>query len=173
RMSPVRTTKTSRMTEPNSEQRQRARKLIQDVIRGLREGNIRMAQRNLNKPYRPRMEIYDNPESPNIVATFELPGVKIEDISTSVMHDRLVIQGARYSRHKPNQHPSIRSHPSPAASDMDVEADTHAKLFPCDELRYGKFYRAIPLPPGVTVSSISARLLEGLLTVTWPRSATG
>ncbi|KAJ6531061.1 hypothetical protein B0H19DRAFT_1327052 [Mycena capillaripes] len=41
------------------------------------------------------MDLYDNPDSRSIVATFELPGVKIEDTSITVNQGILVIQGQR------------------------------------------------------------------------------
>ncbi|KAJ7683344.1 hypothetical protein B0H17DRAFT_890454, partial [Mycena rosella] len=96
-----------------------------------------------------RMDIFDNPASRGVVATFEVPGVKVSDISVSVSQGTLLLQ-------------------NPQANGL-----SSAHLFPCQELRYGTFRRAIPLPSGTTVSPIAqcAILAEGLLTVAWPRSS--
>jgi HSP20 family protein len=113
------------------------------------------------------MEVYDDPDSPNIVATFELPGVPIREIKISVKQGVLMIYGERHARYSPmavaNRHPSVRAAPSrPAeAGAMDVDRDSaaedaHAKLFPVEELRYGRFQRAIRLPTGVDVSFVFA-----------------
>ncbi|KAJ6588382.1 hypothetical protein B0H19DRAFT_882990, partial [Mycena capillaripes] len=112
-----------------------------------------------------RMEVYNDPDSPNIVATFELPGVKNADITIAVKQGVLLLQGERRPRYRRNRHPSVRA---------------HARMFPFEELRYGEFRRAVRLPPGVDVtvltllypqnSCISASLSDGLLTVSWPRS---
>ncbi|KAJ6613561.1 HSP20-like chaperone, partial [Mycena sp. CBHHK59/15] len=99
-----------------------------------------------------RMEVYNDPDSPNIVATFELPGVKNSDVSISVKQGMLLIQGQRHPRY-----------PSRARAEAD------SRYFPFQELRYGSFRRSLRLPSGADTSSITASLSDGLLTVSWPR----
>ncbi|KAF7343429.1 SHSP domain-containing protein [Mycena venus] len=181
RMSPTRTVKSSRMSNPNSDQRQAARRMVQGIFRAIREGNLRVVHPDPKAPFKPRMELYDNPDSANIVATFELPGVKISDLSISVKQGVLLIHGERRARYIPHRHPSVRGHSQAQAEagDMDVDSPTssesaaHARLFPLEELRYGEFRRAIRLPPGADTSCINASLSDGLLTVSWPRSLLG
>ncbi|EPQ51917.1 HSP20-like chaperone [Gloeophyllum trabeum ATCC 11539] len=107
------------------------------------EGQTRQAQNIM----RPRMELRDTPGSPNLVATFELPGMKREEIGIEVRPGSLVVSGER----KP-----------PETND--------ATTFPIDELKYGPFHRALPLPRGVDASQITASMNDGLLVVSWPRS---
>jgi HSP20 family protein len=144
------------MSDANSEQRQAARRMIHGIFRALREGNLRVVRPDHNAPFRPRMELYDDPDSPNIVATFELPGVKISDLSISVKQGVLLLHGERRARYIPHRHPSVRGQSQTEAGDMDVDSPTtseaarqaRARLFPYEELRYGQFRRAIRLPQG-------------------------
>ncbi|KAJ7852286.1 HSP20-like chaperone [Mycena leptocephala] len=169
------------MSDAESTHRRAARELIKRIRHALRKGDLRIVHPDPNAPFRPRMEVYDDPDSPNIVATFELPGVPIREIKISVKQGVLMIYGERHARYSPmavaNRHPSVRAAPSrPAeAGAMDVDRDSaaedaHAKLFPVEELRYGRFQRAIRLPAGVDASCINASISDGLLTVIWPRT---
>ncbi|KAF7371776.1 SHSP domain-containing protein [Mycena venus] len=155
--------------------RQAARRMAQGIFRAIREGNLRVVHPEPKAPFKPRMELYNNPDSPNIVATFELPGVKISDLSISAKEGLLLIYGERRAQYIPHGHP-VRGHSQgqAEAGDMNVDSPTssatHARLFPLEELRYGKFHRVIRLPPGADTSCINASLSDGLLTVSWPRS---
>ncbi|KAJ7202737.1 HSP20-like chaperone, partial [Mycena rebaudengoi] len=103
-----------------------------------------------------RMDVYDDPDSPTIVATFELPGVvKRDDVSISVKDGALIVQGQRLLL---------------CATDMDVDSDANARFFPFQELRYGSFARRLQLPLGANTRHTTASLSDGLLTVSWPRS---
>ncbi|KAJ7672615.1 HSP20-like chaperone [Mycena polygramma] len=181
-MSPARTISTARMSESNSAQREAMRRLVRGVYDGIRQGKLRVVEPNPNAPFRPRMEIFNDPDSPNVIATFELPGVKIADLSISVKQGVLLIHGERQPRYRRRQrHPSVRGQPQAEAGDnMDVDSaaasrasEAHARLFPKEELRYGQFRRAVRLPTGADTSCISASLSDGLLTVTWPRQPLG
>ncbi|KAJ7704361.1 HSP20-like chaperone, partial [Mycena rosella] len=96
-----------------------------------------------------RMELYDDPDSPDIVATFELPGIKTSDLSITVRQGML---------------------------SMDVDASQSAQTrkpearhFPVHELRYGPFRRVVQLPTNADTSCINASLSDGMLSVSWPR----
>lgn len=75
----------------------------------------------------------------------ELPGLKPEDVKVELLDDSLIIQGERKFEHQENQGGVQRS-----------------------ERRYGQFYRAIPLPEGVSPEQVNARFENGMLEVTAP-----
>jgi HSP20 family molecular chaperone IbpA len=102
-----------------------------------------------------RMEVYDDPDSPNIVATFELPGVKTADLSISLKPGELEISGQRFSRYRANRrtHPSVRGSGSQTNDEDDPGAQSNARFFPYREMRYGAFYRRLHLPPDIDVRS--------------------
>ncbi|KAJ7028728.1 HSP20-like chaperone [Mycena alexandri] len=178
-MSPVRTLKSAGMSTTESNRqvaRQNARKLILEVYDAIRRGNIHVNRPDPNLPFRPRMEVYNDPDSPNIIATFEVPGVKITDLTISVKQGHLLIQGERHPKYRARRHPSVRGLRETSAGEMDVDSQpsapnsVNARFFPYEELRYGAFARRLRLPPGVDTSCIGASLSDGLLTVSWPRS---
>ncbi|KAJ6451518.1 HSP20-like chaperone [Mycena vitilis] len=124
------------------------------------------------------MEILDDPDSPNVIITFEVPGVKSTDLSVSLKQGVLLILGERQPRYRPSRqrHHSVRRQAHADARDVDstvasraYDYEAHVTLFPIKELRYGQFRRAIRLPDGADTSRTSASLSDGLLTVTWPR----
>ncbi|KAJ7087602.1 hypothetical protein B0H15DRAFT_781192, partial [Mycena belliarum] len=117
-----------------------------------------------------RMDICDDPDTPNIVATFELPGVKISDMSISLKPGRLEIRGHRLSRYRSDsvRHPSLRTSEGDCAA-LDSSKMTRTRFFPYRELRYGPFRRVIRLPQGVENLLLLLLLSDGLLAVSWPR----
>ncbi|KAJ6591042.1 HSP20-like chaperone [Mycena vulgaris] len=178
-MSPARTLKHSRMSGEDSAARERARGALMKLYEAMRLGRVRVVDPpNPTGYFRPRMEVFNDPDSPNIIATFELPGVKISDLTISVRQGMLLLQGTRHARYPLNRtHPSLRGNPQAETGDMDVDSSQtsqaspeDAQLFPRQELRYGPFRRALHLPAGVDTSCITASLSDGLLTVSWPRS---
>ncbi|KAI0305186.1 hypothetical protein B0F90DRAFT_1625210, partial [Multifurca ochricompacta] len=101
------------------------------------------------------VEICDQPQSRYITATFELPGLKKEEIGVHLTHDgRLTISGDRRS-------PPFLSNTDPALA-----------IYPVKELKYGRFERTINVPAGleVSVKDINASLADGMLCVSWPRA---
>ncbi|KAJ7154175.1 HSP20-like chaperone [Mycena filopes] len=117
------------------------------------------------------MDLYDNPRFPDIVATFELPGVKLSDLSITVKEGVLEIVGQRQRSYRSDLrrlHPSLHATDATSVSESDVDI----RHWRCRELRYGVFRRSLQLPTGIEQSAISATMMEGLLTVSWPRAAT-
>jgi len=101
---------------------------------------------------RPRVEICDQPQSPFVTATFELPGLKKEEIGVHLTHDgRLTISGDR--------------RPPPFLTNTDATF----VVYPVKEIKYGRFERTINVPPGLEVKDINASLADGMLCVSWPR----
>jgi HSP20 family protein len=118
------------------------------------------------------MDVCDDPASPNIVATFELPGVKREEIKLNIHEGQLIVRGERRSRLTPltttpsESASSLPRHPISAADAiasgemMETDAVAPRVTHPIQEVRYGKFQRAVPLPPGAKVSSLHLVLLQ-------------
>ncbi|KAJ7154313.1 hypothetical protein C8R43DRAFT_885105, partial [Mycena crocata] len=134
----------------------------------------------------PRMDLYDHPDSPKIMAIFELPGVKIADLLIAVKAGKLSVQGHRCARYLANRiHPSLQvQHSDLESNSVDAPSDTQntpsqagahtyseVELFR-QEIRYGPFFRSVRLPSEIDSSRISASLCDGLLTVSWPRPET-
>lgn len=92
----------------------------------------------------PALNVWGNSE--NVVVTAELPGLETEDIDISVVNNQLTIQGDR-KENKPAE-----------------DAVCHR----C-ERDYGKFIRTVRLPYAVENDRVSARYVDGVLTVTLPR----
>jgi HSP20 family protein len=77
----------------------------------------------------------------------ELPGLKPEDVKVEVADDALVIEGERKYEHEEDRGGVHRT-----------------------ERRYGRFYRAIPLPEGTKAEQARARFENGVLEVMIPLS---
>jgi HSP20 family protein len=83
----------------------------------------------------------------NFVVSAELPGLRDEDVSVAITDDSIVISGERQEQHEETQGGMRRS-----------------------ELRYGQFYRAIPLPDGADPEKAQAEFKNGVLQITLPVS---
>ena len=95
---------------------------------------------NLANVY-PALNIYE--EADRVIITAELPGVRIQDLALSLEGDTLTIQGKRNAR---QVEPGVSYHR------REIEA--------------GSFNRAVTLPVKVNAEQVSARLTNGILTVT-------
>lgn len=86
-------------------------------------------------PYLPAsVEICDQPQSPFVTATFELPGLKKEEIGVHLTHDgRLTISGNR--------------RPPPFLANTDPTF----VVYPVKDIKYGRFERTINVPTGLEV----------------------
>jgi len=99
------------------------------------------------KAFRPKMDLHENAEANTVTATFELPGLKKEDVQIDVHSGRLSISGE---------------------SKLSEEHEEHG--YAVRERKYGKFSRTLQLPQGVKVEQIKASMDNGVLTVTFPKS---
>ncbi|KZP29225.1 hypothetical protein FIBSPDRAFT_851585 [Athelia psychrophila] len=104
--------------------------------------------------WQPRMLVHDDPSSTRISATLELPGLEKNDLVIDREGDKLIVSGQRKS---------------PIPTDMDPTVA--AAQYPVQELKYGKYRRAIDLAPGTLASTLSFMLKDGMLVITWPRAA--
>jgi HSP20 family protein len=81
----------------------------------------------------------------NFVVTAELPGLTDEDVTVEISDDAIVIQGER-----------------------QVEQEESDGGIRRTERRYGRFYRAIPLPDGANADDARAEFVNGLLRISVP-----
>lgn len=77
------------------------------------------------------MDIHEDPKQNTVTATFELPGLKKEDVNIDVHNNTLSISGE---------------------SRLSSERDENG--YAVRERRYGKFSRSIPLTQGIKVCYI-------------------
>ncbi|KAF9484307.1 small heat shock protein [Pholiota conissans] len=96
---------------------------------------------------KPRMDLHEDTERNVVTATFELPGLKKEDVQIDVHNNRLTVS---------------------AESKQNEEYEENG--FAVRERRFGKLSRTLQLPEGVKESDIKASLENGLLTVTFPKT---
>ena len=81
----------------------------------------------------------------NLIVSAELPGLNENDINVQVVNDTLVIQGERRDEREEDEDGVRRT-----------------------EIRYGQFYRAIPLPDGAQTEQARAEFQNGILRITIP-----
>lgn len=75
-----------------------------------------------------RMDIHESKERNELTATFELPGMKKDNVSIDIQNNRLTVSGR-----------------SALSNDLGREG------YSVQERRYGSFSRTIPVPPGTKV----------------------
>lgn len=84
-----------------------------------------------------RLDLHDGPDN-TLVASFELPGLKKEDVSIDLHNNRLTISGE-----------------SKSSYDSHNGQNSEEPTFRVRERRFGKFSRSIALPEGTQVSLFS------------------
>ena len=95
-----------------------------------------------------RVDVHESPENNLVTASFELPGLKKEDVTIDLQNGRLIVSGeAKYSDEKEENGYVVK------------------------ERRSGKFSRAVPVPQGTKPEDIKASMEHGVLTVTYPKSS--
>jgi HSP20 family protein len=94
------------------------------------------------------MDLHENADSNTVTATFELPGLKQNDISIEVHNGRMTI-----------------------SAENKISSEHEESGYAVRERRYGKWFRTLQLPQGVKDSEIKATMENGLLTVTFPKSS--
>ncbi|KAI0252283.1 HSP20-like chaperone [Lactifluus subvellereus] len=95
-----------------------------------------------------RLDIYHDDKSNTVTATFEVPGMQKEDVTIDVHNNILTVSG-----------------------ETQQSTDRNEEGYSLRERRYGRFSRSVSLPPGVKNEDIRANIVNGVLTVTFPRSA--
>ncbi|KAJ3529218.1 hypothetical protein NMY22_g9088 [Coprinellus aureogranulatus] len=100
------------------------------------------------RPFKPRMDLHEDKEKNLVTATFELPGLKKEDVNIEVRDSRLTV-----------------------SAESKISEEHEEGGYAVRERRYGKFSRTLQLPQGVKEEEIKASLENGVLTVTFPKSS--
>jgi HSP20 family protein len=93
----------------------------------------------------PAVEVSE--QNGNYVVRAELPGLKPDQVRLEISDDALILQGER-----------------------TVEREQDSGGVHRTELRYGQFYRAIPLPEGANAEQARAKFENGILEVSVPIS---
>ena len=94
------------------------------------------------------MDLHEDAQQNLVTATFELPGLNKENVSIDVHNNVLTVSGE-------------------TKIDETKEKDDYVVR----ERRSGRFSRSIPVPQGIKEEEIKAALEDGVLSVTFPRSA--
>ncbi|KAF9457648.1 HSP20-like chaperone [Collybia nuda] len=97
---------------------------------------------------RPRMDVYEDKDTDTVTAKFELPGMRKEDVSIDLHNGRLSVSG-----------------------ENKISTELGEGGYAVRERRFGKFSRTLELPQGVKDREIKASMENGILSVTFPKSA--
>ncbi|TCD68560.1 hypothetical protein EIP91_010485 [Steccherinum ochraceum] len=118
-----------------------------DSRTGSNQSNQVQRSNAVNRAIRPRINVHEDAQSNSVLATFELPGLKKEDVNIDVHNNLLTVSGE---------------------SKISSEHDENG--YSVRERRFGRFSRSIPLPQGVKNEDIKASLEDGILSVTFPKT---
>ncbi|PPR00022.1 hypothetical protein CVT24_009029 [Panaeolus cyanescens] len=108
----------------------------------------RQGSRNMVKSFKPRMDLHEDNQKNLVTATFEFPGVSKENINIDMQNGRLTVS---------------------AETNQSTEHDANG--YAVRERHFGKFSRTLQLPQGVKDEEIKASMENGILTVTFPKTA--
>lgn len=97
-----------------------------------------------------RVDVHEGPDN-TVVASFELPGLKKEDVSIELHNNQLTISG------------EVKS------TTATAEGKEGLKYF-VRERRFGKFSRTLSLPEGTQPDNVNASVADGVLTVMFPKA---
>ncbi|KAJ6584878.1 HSP20-like chaperone [Mycena capillaripes] len=126
-------------------------RLVNDAFRtrgGNGNDNNNQLQRQLEgdaHTLRPRMDLHENTEQNTVTATFELPGIKEEDVQIETLPGRLRV-----------------------SAESKISEEHNRDGYAIRERRFGKFARTLQIPQGE--EEIKANMENGILTVTFPKS---
>jgi len=93
------------------------------------------------------MDLHENAENNTVTATFELPGIKKEDVHIETLPGRLRI-----------------------SAECKMSEEHEKDGYAIRERHFGKYARTLQLPQGVKDEEIKANMENGVLTVTFPKS---
>lgn len=139
--------------------RRREHRLAMDPLERMHGGTDRLFSEYFRRPFLPRLS-FDDGDNGMLVANLDMsetdeavevvvdvPGIEQRDIDVTLSDGGLVIKGKRES-----------------------EKEEKEKSFHQIERSYGEFQRRIALPCEVQGDKVDARLENGILTVTLPKS---
>ena len=94
--------------------------------------------------------MHESKENNLITATFELPGLKKEDVTIDLQNNRLIVSG-----------------------ETNFSDEEEENGYVVKERRSGRFSRTVPIPQGTKPEDIKASMENGVLTVTYPKTTQG
>jgi HSP20 family protein len=97
------------------------------------------------RAYRPRVDIFESEQNYRIV--IDMPGVAADGVDVTAEQDRLVVRGHAVDAPPPGYHSAHREYVA------------------------GDYVRTFALPDGIDRDKTTARLRDGVLTVTLPKAA--
>ncbi|TFK26299.1 small heat shock protein [Coprinopsis marcescibilis] len=98
--------------------------------------------------FKPRMDLHEDTEKNLVTATFELPGLKKEDVNIDINNGRLTVN-----------------------AESAISSSHEQTGYAVRERHFGKLSRTLQLPTGVKEGEIKARMEDGVLTVTFPKTS--
>jgi len=100
--------------------------------------------------FQPRMDIHEDSETNMMTATFELPGMRKENVQIELSdnHETLVVSG-----------------------EMTVGKEVKEQGFVHRERQMGRFARSVRVPAGTTEADIKASMENEVLKVTFPKAS--
>jgi HSP20 family protein len=102
--------------------------------------------RTAEEAWTPQVDVFEKDN--RLITRIDLPGLKKEDVKVEVTDGYLAISGERKKE----------------------EEEKGEQFYRC-EREYGSFYRAVPLPEGVTLENVKATFADGVLEVSVPLPA--
>jgi len=126
------------------------RGMLRDFDRFFEEGWAPFATRGRafgEFAWMPTLEVVE--KNHQLVARFELPGLKKEEITVTVTEDGFTVEGERKLEEEEKKHNWYTT-----------------------ERAYGKFVRSVPLPVGTNLADVKATFANGVLEVVAPLPAT-
>jgi HSP20 family protein len=130
-------------------QRQVERYLEHFARSGKRPTIVFTQQAQLEPVWTPAVDMYETRDA--VVVVLELAGVEPDQCEVQAEPHRLVVRGTRRERRA-------------AGGDQGGRRTYHAL-----EIRYGRFERALPLPPTVDGTGSTATYRDGLLEISLPK----
>ncbi|KAG1816214.1 HSP20-like chaperone [Suillus variegatus] len=109
------------------------------------EGNTTLTHRR-DRAF-PKMDLHENAETKTVTATFELPGMKQQDVNVEVHGNRLTISGESKCLDNYNKGSYV-----------------------VQERSHGKFSRTLQIPQGIKAEDVHAKMENGVLTVSFPKA---
>ncbi|KAK7677181.1 hypothetical protein QCA50_019890 [Cerrena zonata] len=123
--------------------------LFDDAFNARQQGGGRVQRRgNRETSLRPRLDLHVDDKSNAVTATFELPGLKKEDVNIEVVNGVLTVSG-----------------------ESKQESSREESGYSVRERSFGKFSRSLQLPKGVKDTDVKASLEHGILTVIFPKTS--
>ncbi|MGH7679604.1 MAG: Hsp20/alpha crystallin family protein [Gemmatimonadaceae bacterium] len=110
---------------------------------GLRSNLLRDGTALADAVWSPQVETFRRGDK--LVIRADLPGLRKDDVNVDVDNDMLTLTGERRDEHEEERDGFYRT-----------------------ERTYGRFYRAIPLPPEVNADQVEASFKDGVLEVSLP-----